>query len=424
MRFDLGLLLGVLFEFIPTYFLFTTSFPLRKSSSVRNTYALVGYLIILFVAGIGNIIGSITAFLVINLLFLYRCFEVNFANAFLQCTILDIWSVLSEYAVLWLMNINLTLTESVVITPQQSLTLTVTSKILFLLGVFVLKKFITNGKQYLTQSIPIMIILPILSLIFLILITDSKLDYGIFIFSSIFIFIVNITIFSLNDLFCKSKHELDTLRAESEENTPTHKQLELIDRNCREMRMLKHDFKEYINTLEALSKTGTNAVQNVSNELKKLYAEHISDDYTDNEVLNILINEKVRECIKKKIMLCINPFRSSMKFLGDIDAITIFSNLLNNSIEACEDAQKKNIYLSVGNVNTVFTVIKTENTCAVAPPVSDDGTLLTSKEDKQNHGFGVKSIISTVLKYQGKYEWFYDEKSEFFKTIVVVNHNS
>ena len=84
MRFDLGLLLGVLFEFLPVYFLFTANLPLRKSVAIKNVYSIIGYVLILFVGGFGNIISSIAAFLVINFIFIYRCFKINILNSLFQ----------------------------------------------------------------------------------------------------------------------------------------------------------------------------------------------------------------------------------------------------------------------------------------------------------------------------------------------------
>ena len=42
-----------------------------------------------------------------------------------------------------------------------------------------------------------------------------------------------------------------------------------------------------------------------------------------------------------------------------------------------------------------------DNCCTVAPQFAD-GLPLTTKEDKENHGFGTKSIKNIVRKYDGE----------------------
>ncbi len=419
MRFDLGLLLGVLFEFLPIYFLFTANLPLRKSVAIKNVYSIIGYVLILFVGGFGNIISSIAAFLVINFIFIYRCFKINILNALFQCVILDVVSVMSEYIIVWFMNVNITLTDSIKITPYQSIILTLMSKIIFLLGVILLKKLTTKGEQYETQNIPIIIALPILSLFLLIFITESKLSYTEFICMGVFILMTNVLFFKINDMFCKTKSELCSMRADYEGSKAALEKMKVDDKSYQQMRILKHDFKEYINTLEALNARG-NTAQNFSNELKKLYSNFLDDNYSDNEVFNVFINQKLRECINKNIDLSIDPIRSSLKFIADVDVVTIFSNLMNNAIEASEDSEAKKIFLDIGKINNVFTIIKTENSSKI-PPETDENGLVTTKEDKQNHGFGIKSILYTVEKYHGLHEWFYDKKIKYFRTVVVMN---
>lgn len=69
-----------------------------------------------------------------------------------------------------------------------------------------------------------------------------------------------------------------------------------------------------------------------------------------------------------------------------------------------------------------YSVIVISNSCDVRPKTS--GThLVTSKENKSAHGFGLKSVRKTLRKYNGDYEWTYDaNRCMFVVTAMIGSH--
>ena len=59
------------------------------------------------------------------------------------------------------------------------------------------------------------------------------------------------------------------------------------------------------------------------------------------------------------------------------------------------------------------------NSCA-APPSTCSGTLVTSKEDRKLHGFGLKSVKKVLRNYHGDFEWTYDERAGIFTVTVMI----
>lgn len=96
-----------------------------------------------------------------------------------------------------------------------------------------------------------------------------------------------------------------------------------------------------------------------------------------------------------------------------MDICTLFGNALDNAIE-CElsipDKEKRLIHLEVYTKKD-FLVIRCENYCP-APPIFQDGLPMTTKADREYHGYGLKSMRYTAQKYggtmtvQAKDEWF------------------
>lgn len=103
--------------------------------------------------------------------------------------------------------------------------------------------------------------------------------------------------------------------------------------------------------------------------------------------------------------------------MGDFDLCTIFSNLLSNSIEACMQVEEgiRYIRLSIRRLGEKL-VIEVENSCKQTVEISKLGDV-TSKKDKENHGYGIQNIRDAVYKYHGELI-FKSVESKFVAQIV------
>ena len=84
------------------------------------------------------------------------------------------------------------------------------------------------------------------------------------------------------------------------------------------------------------------------------------------------------------------------------DICTIFGNALDNALESVvmiPDPQKRLIHVSV-SAQKNFIFINIANTLGTALIESED-SLLTTKKDKKNHGYGLKGIKFAAGKYGG-----------------------
>ena len=85
-----------------------------------------------------------------------------------------------------------------------------------------------------------------------------------------------------------------------------------------------------------------------------------------------------------------------------MDVCSIFGNTLDNAIESVEkleDIQKRLIRLAVYTQND-FLMIRVENYYENDLQI-ENGTYKTTKQDKEFHGYGIKSIRYTAEKYGG-----------------------
>ena len=74
-----------------------------------------------------------------------------------------------------------------------------------------------------------------------------------------------------------------------------------------------------------------------------------------------------------------------------MDTVAIFSNLINNAIEACSNSARKDIFIDLYTVNNAFSVIKVEN-YADKEPIVVEGMLRSGKDEHLK-------IILTLLTF-------------------------
>ena len=123
-------------------------------------------------------------------------------------------------------------------------------------------------------------------------------------------------------------------------------------------------------------------------------------------------------CFKLNIHFLTIADGTLLNFMKINHLYSMFSNLIDNAIECVskiDQVDRRIIRLMVSKQrNSVL--IDLENTCLVAP-IFKNNEIVTSKEDKENHGFGIKSIKSIVNKYNGHLYMSY-ENSKFISKIV------
>jgi len=181
-----------------------------------------------------------------------------------------------------------------------------------------------------------------------------------------------------------------------------------------EVKKLKHDLKHYLTT----------AAELIANEKPfeaKAYIEKIVDEKinsssvgvtTGSAVIDAVINNKIALCNSKEIkMKC--AIDTQFDRTNDIDISILLSNLLDNAIRGC-DKSKPYIELIIGhNKSMTYVVVKNNISASV---LTDNPNLETDKDNKAEHGYGIRSIKDIAKKYDGSVE-FSEEDGKFIAEI-------
>ena len=178
-----------------------------------------------------------------------------------------------------------------------------------------------------------------------------------------------------------------------------------------------HDLKHQIEFLrrESDPKKRNAFLNRMEDEIKQYEAQN----KTGNSVLDTVLTTKSMYCTKHGITLTCVADGTLLSFMDVMDICSIFGNALDNAIE-CEmkitDKEKRLIHVTVTKQKN-FLILKFENYYEENLKYSD-GQLITTKKEKQYHGYGLKSIKYTVNKYNGAVS--IDTKDNWFDLKILI----
>lgn len=228
-----------------------------------------------------------------------------------------------------------------------------------------------------------------------------KMNSYLIILMSFFVLIsFIISYFALDDYFVKKQKEKEWFKMDNYMKQQ-YDYYSSLDRSNQEIKKMYHDIKKHFNTLryiDGMDEESKLYLDKLFNRVKK--AEGYYD--TGNPIADIILNHKKELADNLNISMEVVIERGCLNSIESQDICTIFSNALDNGIEACERNITVNKRIKVRAFkNEQGTFICFENTIEIEPEYRN-GRLITSKKDKKEHGIGVFSIESTVDQYDGE----------------------
>ena len=189
--------------------------------------------------------------------------------------------------------------------------------------------------------------------------------------------------------------------------------IEMINIKC-------HDIKYHIRSL-ANSKDIKESDLKELEESVKIYDSKFD---TGNQLLNVLLMEKSLYCEQHNINFSCMIDGGNFEFMESGDLYCMFGNLIDNALEAVskiKDKEKRIINLSARRKGNIIFI--EEDNYFVGELVFKDGLPVTSKEDKNYHGFGTKSLRMIVRKYGGELSTT-SENNIFHLSIILTDNKT
>lgn len=177
-----------------------------------------------------------------------------------------------------------------------------------------------------------------------------------------------------------------------------------------EIRKIQHDIKNQL-----LGWNGKNqnplAQEFVENMLDKLTDEK---KYCENPFINAILEEKITQAKKYNILVSHDICVADNLQIDAGDMGVLIGNLLDNAIEAGQCVAEPFITINMFQRSTNLLIqIKNKKEQGATLMIGD-----TTKKDKWNHGFGLKSVKQIVKKYGGTMD--IDMTEDVFEVKIII----
>lgn len=217
----------------------------------------------------------------------------------------------------------------------------------------------------------------------------------------------------------KYRREFEML---NEEYKREKDQSEEIQRLHEKTRRLKHDMKNHI--LAASSYLNANEYNEAKEYLSSIL-DQLNQTYTyietGNSLLNYIINTKLEYAKQNGIAVKAEIENISFERVGSLDFSSLLGNILDNAIEASILSSNKAMQVYILRKRAYDTILvknKIDKSVLESNP-----ELISSKDSRGKHGYGIKQIKSIVEKYDGMID-FYEEDSMFCVYVMILSGKS
>ena len=141
---------------------------------------------------------------------------------------------------------------------------------------------------------------------------------------------------------------------------------------------------------------------------------------TGNAALDNTLSEKCLVCESKQIRFTCNVDGAALSFMDAVDIYALFGNAIDNAIECVSkyhEPAKRSILLRSHRQGNIIK-IHIENICTEQLLWESD-LPQTSKHDRENHGYGVRSMRYIVQKYGGHLRFSQNLEEGMFYTDIL-----
>lgn len=189
------------------------------------------------------------------------------------------------------------------------------------------------------------------------------------------------------------------------------------------LKKLHHDINNHmicIKNIHGDNSLASEYINEISNQIESCKYNFDSK----NMVLDIILTEKKYICDKNKIDFLVDINFEKCNFMNMVDICSIFSNILDNAIEACNKIKNKDKKITLkGTIVNDFFIVKCVNTKENDVILSGDN-IITDKKDKNLHGIGINSVKSSVKKYDGNVEIKFEEDKFMVVICIPIRKNA
>ena len=193
------------------------------------------------------------------------------------------------------------------------------------------------------------------------------------------------------------------LTAENQMNKSAESLMAVTEENLTEMHKIRHDIQnQYVYMRTMLDSGDLDGLRSYFDELTSTFAAPLGsmEDY-GNHTMNLIFHMESTKARNLGVEMDIKAVMPHQLPFSDLDLVKLYTNVMDNAIEACVAENRKAPVISV-TVNVVgeylFTRIKNPTEKKVS--FLESG-VTTTKGDTRVHGKGMSIVRGIVMKYDG-----------------------
>lgn len=249
------------------------------------------------------------------------------------------------------------------------------------------------------------LIIPISSLFMLMVIFQSEvlIVYQVTL-SVAAVLIINFTVFFLFDGLAKTYWEKQERELVKQQNKYYENQLEIINASLKNSSILRHDMKNHLRVIFADIKNGNiNDAQQHITDITDAYNAGNEIIRTGYPAIDSIVNFKLQNAKQDGIKINASSTLPQGLNISSFDSTVILGNLIDNALQAVSLVTENKFIDLVLHYSKGILLIKIANPFVNEIKKSGDN-VITTKKDKENHGYGLASVKETVEKYNGTVE--------------------
>lgn len=370
-----------------------------------------------------NVLINTLSTVAANFLFACLCFKIKYRLAIFYTFILIAVSAVWEFAAISTVSV---LTESHFFDYNNDLAIFLLecpiSKTLYFFTVLILSRIVTSGEY--RKDLPLRLFIhpaaiTVCLVIFWLVCAHSGISadgQNLLSIASIILLASTVLLFVTYQSQVDRDREAMQIKSEFERLQTEKAYYDILEQQNQQLMIYAHDAKNHLTAIRSLNHDPQ--IGSYVSRLSAQLADYTHNCHSGNKMLDIMVHKFGVDCSMRGVQFEYDVKLCNLNGVDDMDLVAILGNLIDNAVAAAEASHEKKVSLATAYRNS-YSVIIVKNSCDFEPKVK--GTrLITSKKNSELHGLGLKSVHQTLKKYQGDFEWDYDETQHTFTVTAMV----
>lgn len=219
------------------------------------------------------------------------------------------------------------------------------------------------------------------------------------------IFMMIMILFSLS-IYIWLFNIINQARKQAEETA----HLELIVKNYRktseniaQIKKMRHEINHHLSAVRTYIKhNDLDSAEKYLNSVTEIMPSDLPIEFTPHPLINSILAQYSEYAAAKNIKTDFTAAVPESINIDDIDICCLLTNILDNALEACSRIKESEVFIHLTiHQKSEFLYVGCTNTCETAGLRYSSGRLISSKNEPDGHGNGLKLIKEITEKYNG-----------------------